>query len=157
MVDISECIQKFPLELQWEIGQHLGLYFSLSADSAQTIINKTNYKKYVNHALQRDNVEHLKVVINTISSFDDIEKYIDELTTKCDMYAALYCLKLLTKQGYYKHGAVTYIAAMKEHLACLQYLTEKGYYKHGYATYYAAENGHLSCLRNMDILNINGY
>ncbi len=147
MVDISECIQNLPLELQWEIGQHLNLYFPLSVESVKAIINNDNYERYMNHALQRDNVEQLRIVLNTISSFDDIEKYIDKLTTKCAMFGALNCLKFLTEQGYYKHEDATYIAAMNGHLACLQYLTQQGYSKHPGALFYAAINGHLACLQ----------
>ena len=116
MIDISECIQTLPWELQLEIGQHLGLYFPLSIESAQTIINNANYQRYVNHALQRDNVEQLKLVLDTISSFDDIQKYIKKLTLECAKFGALECLKFLSEQGYHKHRHTTVYAAGDGHL-----------------------------------------
>ncbi len=147
MVDISECIQNLPLEVQWEIGQHLNLYFPLSIESAKAIINKTNYQKYVNHALQRDNAEQLRAVLNTISSFEYHQKYIKKLTVKCATGGVLECLQYLTEQGYHKDKDATYWAASNGHLACLQYLTEQGYDKHREATWIAARNGHLACLQ----------
>ncbi len=147
MVDISECIQDLPFELQWEIGQYLNLYFPLSVESAQAIINNDNYQRYMNHVLQRDNVEQLRIVLAVISSFDDIQKYIDKLTLECAQFGFLECLKFLTEQGYYKHDEATYYAAKNGHLACLQYLTEQGYPKHEDATWAAALNGHLDCLQ----------
>ena len=147
MVDISECIQTLPLELQWEIGQHLNLYFPLSIESAKAIINVDNYKKYIKHALQRDNVDQLRIVLEVISSFDDYKIYIKRLTLECARFGALECLQYLTEQGYPKHQGATYVAAMNGHLACLQYLTEQGYHKHLLATFNAAAKGHLECLQ----------
>ncbi len=149
MLSLETLIKLLPIELQWHIGQYCSIYFPFDVTSAQYMINDSNFKKYLAHALKVDNIEQLRLVIAVMDPqpCDYWHRNKQWLTSKAIKVGAIDCFTFLIKNKYQYCINGTVVAAQYNQVAMLNYLIRCKAHKHPDTAAEAARAGNLQCLK----------